>query len=199
MKTGAAVLWILLAGVWSLQAATHPRPPSSKQQAAPAKTPSAEQSNEQSRIDPAKEADIRRLLDVAGATTLIEQTMDAAVKNIKPLMTNSLPPGDYREKLVDLFFDKFRSKADKQQFIDLVVPIYDKYLSDEDVKGLIQFYSTPLGHKALSVLPRLAIESQEAGRKWGETLGRQSLLEVIAEHPDLAKAMEAAQKGSPRP
>ena len=149
-------------------------------------------------IDPAKEADIRRLMDLAGAKALGSQMMEGMGKNIKPMMTNALPPGEYREKLIDLFFVKFQTKADMQKLLDLIVPIYDKYFSDEEIKCLIQFYQTPLGQKTLRVLPQLMAESQEAGRKWGEGLGRQSMLDVLSEHPELAKAVEDAQKGAHR-
>jgi hypothetical protein len=49
-------------------------------------------------------------------------------------MVKTLPPGDYRNRLVDLFFVKFQSKANPQQLADLIVPLYDKYLSDEELK-----------------------------------------------------------------
>jgi hypothetical protein len=76
----------------------------------------------QAKIDPAKEADIRKLLELAGTKALVSQTMESMSKSIKPLLTNSLPPGDYREKLVDLFFAKFTAKADVQHLLDLAVP-----------------------------------------------------------------------------
>jgi len=148
----------------------------------------------QSTIDPAKEADIRHLLDVTGARSLAVQTMANMENTIKPMMTNALPPGEYRATLIDRFFTEFQAKVDTQHLVDLEVPIYDKYLSDDDIKGLIQFYQTPLGQKTLTVLPKLLTECQEAGRKWGSDVGRQSMLEVLAEHPELEKAMENAQK-----
>lgn len=145
-------------------------------------------------MDPAKEADIRRLLDVVGTKGLVKQLMDSMEKNLKPMMVNSLPPGDYRNRLVELFFEKFETKADPQQLIDMAVPGYDKYLSDEEIKGLISFYQTPLGQKALAVLPKLSMELQSQGSKWGQELGRQCMLEVLAEHPELAQAMGDASK-----
>jgi uncharacterized protein len=149
---------------------------------------------ERAKIDPAKEADIRLLLDITGTKALVKQLMDGMEKNLKPMMINSLPPGDYRDQLVDLFFEKFESKADPQQLLDMAVPGYDKYLSDEEIKGLIVFYQTPLGQKALEVLPKLSMELQTQGAKWGQELGRQSMLQVLSEHPDLAQAMSAASK-----
>jgi hypothetical protein len=44
------------------------------------------------------------------------------------------------------------------------------------------------------VLPKLSSELRDAGRKWGQDLGRQSMAEVLAEHPDLAMEMEEARK-----
>jgi hypothetical protein len=144
------------------------------------------------KLDPAKEADIRKLLDVAGTKALVAQTMDAMLKSMKPVLTHSLPPGDYREKLVELFFAKFSAKANPQQLLDMAVPIYDKSFSAEEIKDLIAFYQTPLGQKAIVTVPKITAELQEAGRKWGETAGRDAMLEVLAEHPDLAEALKTA-------
>jgi uncharacterized protein len=160
----------------------------------PAKaTPAPTAQATEKKIDPAKETDIRKLLELTGATTSMELTMQNMEKNIKPVLANSLPPGDYRDKLVSLFFEKFHAKMDMQKLIDLAVPIYDKYYSQEDLKGLIQFYQTPLGQKTVKALPSLMGELTEAGQKLGQDAGRVSMLEVLAEHPELEKAMEDAQ------
>ena len=183
----ALLLWrsSLLAQTKDLspQPATH----EVKQQAAPMET---------AKLDPTKEADIRRLLDAVGTRAAMIEMMAGMEKSIKPLLTNALPPGDYRDRVVELFFEKFHSKADLQQMINLAVPVYDKYLSDEEIKGLTEFYSTPLGQKAVKILPKLMSECGEAGRKWGEEIGRESMAEVLSEHPELQKAMEEAKKAS---
>jgi hypothetical protein len=146
----------------------------------------------QAKIDAAKEADIRRLLDLVGTKALVSQTMDSMSKSIKPLLTNSLPAGEYREKLVELFFAKFTAKADAQQLLDLAVPVYDKNFSHQEIRSLIEFYQTPLGQKAIATLPKVTAEMQEQGRKWGEELGKQCMVEVLSEHPELAEALNAA-------
>jgi hypothetical protein len=156
----------------------------------------ADRAQRQPKIDPAKEADIRRLLDVAGSRAMAMQMMAEMEKNIRPLLTNSFPAGEYREKLIDLFFEKFHSKLDSEKLLDLAIPVYDKYLSDEDVKGLIQFYSSPLGQKAINTLPKLVSECTQAGQKMGEQLGRESMMEVLSEHPELKKALEEIPKAA---
>ena len=128
----------------------------------------------------------------------MSEVMGNMDKNLRPILTNSLPPGDYRGKLIDLFLDKFMARANAEipKLLDAAVPIYDKYLSDEDIKGLIQYYQTPLGKKALSVLPHIAIDMQNEGQKLGQQIGLETMLQVLSEHPELAKAMEDARTGA---
>jgi uncharacterized protein len=186
-----ALLFGFLLGLAGVPLCPQTPPASSKSPAQTAPAPTAQ--TVEKKIDPAKEADIRKLLELTGASTSMELTMQNMEKNIKPVLANSLPPGDYRDKLVTLFFEKFHSKMDLQKLLDLAVPIYDKYYSDEDLKGLIQFYQTPLGQKTVKALPSLMGELTEAGQRLGQDAGRVSMLEVLAEHPELEKAMEDAQ------
>jgi uncharacterized protein len=142
----------------------------------------------------AKKADIRHLLEITGAANLGSQSMNEMEKTMRPLIAGALPPGDYRDKLVDLFFEKFRSKRNPDQLLAIMVPIYGKYFSDDDIKQLIQMYETPIGQKMLSSLPKVVAESQAAGKAWGEEIGRQCMLEVLAEHPELQAALQNAKK-----
>jgi uncharacterized protein len=142
----------------------------------------------------AKEADIRQLLDLTHAGAIATQAMDGMEGNMRTLMANAFPAGEYREKLIDLFFAKYHAKRDPQQLLDLAVPVYDKYYSDDEVKDLIRLYQTPLGQKMLATMPKLMADLQAAGQKWGEQLGRQSMIEVLAEHPEMEKALQDAQK-----
>lgn len=189
MQRCIAIACFLLATWCAAHAQTSQPGPSGLQQKPAAAEPA--------KIDPAKEADIRRLLELTGTKNLMVQNMNSMQENLRPLMTNSLPPGNYREKLVDLFLTKFRSKADPAHMIDIAVQLYDKYLSQEDIKGLIQFYQTPVGQKAISILPRLLAELVQSGQQWGQEVGRETMQEVLAEHPDLAEAMAAAAKTKP--
>lgn len=145
----------------------------------------------------AKRADIRRLLELTGAVNMANQSMDGMESSVKTLMSGSLPPGEYRDQLLDLFFQKFRAKRDTNQLIELVIPIYDKYYTHDDIRALIAFYETPVAKKMVAVLPKVVQESQTAGLKWGGDLGRQCMLEVLGEHPELQRALLEAKKNAP--
>jgi hypothetical protein len=149
-----------------------------------------------SQVDPAKAAAIHQLLEVTGGIATITQVMDGMQQNLKGTLNQMLPPGEYRQQLVDLYFQKFRSEADPQYLLNLAARVYDKYLTLEDIQGLIQFYSTPLGKKTLTVLPKLTIEVQTQSMQWGQELGRKAMIEVLTEHPDLAKAMQDAARNT---
>ena len=194
MKIFAATIVLLLAikGPAAAQSGASPASGQAGANQAASDTPSAGQA----KIDPSKEADIRRLLELVGTKTLMTTMMQSMTTELKPMLARALPPGDYREKLVDLFFAKFQAKTDFEQLLNIAATAYDRHFSHEEIKGLIKFYETPLGQKTASVMPQLLTETREAGRAWGEKLGRDSMVEVLTEHPELAEAMEAAKKAA---
>jgi len=191
VKARIVIVYGLIIGSLTAQSASSSRETSVGVPTAAAQEPVA--SSGPSKIDPSKEADIRRLLDVMGTAKLATQEMDMTEENMKPFLSKSFPPGEYREKLIDLFLTKLHSKIGAQQIVDLMVPIYDKYFTDEEIKRLIQFYESPLGQKMASVQPELVSESREAGKKWAGIWAQESMRDVLLEHPDLAAALKTAQ------
>jgi hypothetical protein len=162
----------------------------SAQTPAPAAKPTAA-------IDPVKDAAIRKLFEVMGTKDAMRQVIANMSATVKPLLESSLPAGEYRAQLIDLFFQRLQVKLRVDDLLEIAIPIYDKHFSLEDIEGLTKFYETPLGKKATSVLPQVLLEAQTAGKKLGEQMGRESMIEVLEEHPDLKKSLEdagAAQK-----
>src|SRR3954464_4960904 len=137
------------------------------------------------KITPEKEAKIRRLLSLSGVQETVTTMMDGMEKSMRPMLAASLPDGEYREKLIGVFLQRFREKATVARMVDIAVPAYDKYFSDEELDAVIAFYETPIGRKALSVTPKIVAEVQETGRAMGSELGKASMTEVLDEHPEL--------------
>lgn len=187
-----AVLALLMVG--TLCSAQEPSSASTDNDQNQSLAAAAKASRAQVKDSETKEADIRRLLELTHAEALATQAMDSMEGNLRPLMTSALPPGEYRERLIELFFAKYHAERVTQQLLEIAMPVYDKYYSDDEIKQLIQFYATPIGQKMLTVTPKVLSELQAAGQKWGEQLGRQCMGEVLAEHPEMAKALENAQK-----
>lgn len=204
LHVGLAVLILSAFPAWAQSAVqqTLTQKPVTQQQTPPARAQSAPPSDAssalttQSRIDPEKEAAIRRLLEASGAKAAADQTITGMMENMKPLMVQSLPPGEYREKLIGLFLERFKAKFDVQQLADLAIPIYDKYFTTEEINSLRQYYLTPIGQKLMTVLPKITVEMQSEGMNLGQKLGRETMVEVLNEHPEMMKALEEAGKAA---
>jgi uncharacterized protein len=140
-------------------------------------------------IDPAKKASILKLMEVTGVTKLSQNLSSQMIEQMRPMILNSLPPGGHSEEIVDTFSKKFKERIAPDMLINLIIPIYDKYLSQEDLDGLIQFYQTPLGRKMIQVLPQISQESYKVGSQWGS----QTALDVIHEMSDQYPELKAIQ------
>jgi hypothetical protein len=173
-------------------AATAPQSPQTQTKPSEPPAPAPPATKPAPAIDPAKDAAIRKLFDVEGTKDTTRQVLAGMSDKMKPMLESSLPAGEYRAQLIDLFFQKFQSKLSVDQLVELAIPVYDRYFSLEDIEGLTKFYGTPLGKKVISVLPQVLLEVQGAGMKLGERVGRDSMMEVLGEHPDLKKSLEEA-------
>lgn len=55
--------------------------------------------------------------------------------------------------------------------VEMMVPVYQKHMTIEDLKGMIAFYTTPLGKKFVASTPAIMSESMQVGQMWGVKLG----------------------------
>ncbi|MEO6193794.1 MAG: DUF2059 domain-containing protein [Thermoanaerobaculia bacterium] len=105
----------------------------------------------------AKEQDVRRLLELTGSAKLGKQVLTQMFEAFKQ-GAPEVPASTWDEMLKEF---------DADSMIELIVPIYAKHLTHEDVKGLIAFYESPLGRKMTDLLPAITQESMQAGQQWG--------------------------------
>ncbi|UCC73153.1 MAG: DUF2059 domain-containing protein [Gemmatimonadota bacterium] len=123
-------------------------------------------------VEPEKAAAIRQLLTLTQASELMVTSIETSL----PAQKAANP------EIPEEFWDEFerRLQVDLGRFIELLIPLYDKYLTLDEIRQLIEFYQSPLGQRLVEVQPQLAAESMLAGQQWGAQLGS----EVAA---DLAK------------
>lgn len=148
------------------------------------------QPQEARKIDPAKEADIRRMIDIMGGKKLMEQMMTQMFEQLKPEIMKIVPPGERGQKIADAFAQKFQARFKTADLLELTIPIYDKYFSDEDIQGLIQFYQSPLGQRFVKVMPQTSAESASVGIRWGQKNFQEIWRELQAEFPELKEPQE---------
>ena len=70
------------------------------------------------------------------------------------------------------FWQDFMAEINADEMIDLVIPIYQKYLTEEDIQAINAFYNTPEGKKLIRVQPLIIQESMQVGQQWGEEIAR---------------------------
>jgi hypothetical protein len=143
------------------------------------------------KIDPAKEADIRRLLELTATGKIGVQVNQQMSQALRPMLERALPPGqDRSKKIIDTFLQKFQAQITPQAFIDLTVPIYDKHFSAEEIRGLIQFYESPLGKKMVSESPAIVDETGAAGRAWASQVVLKIFAEMETDFPEVKQLEE---------
>ena len=139
----------------------------------------------QSSVDPAKEADIRRLMEMLGSQKMGEQMGESILQQVRPALENMLPPGERRQEILLRLEEKLRTQFQSPQLTDLVIPIYDRHLKQEEIAELIEFYQSPLGRRILEVMPGIMDEAQEAGGRWGDEIFQKVIAEMEEEFPEL--------------
>lgn len=110
----------------------------------------------------------RELLEVTGSSEMGKQMMTQMVTAMKP----SMP------QVPQEFWDKFLEEANASDLVELVIPIYVKHLSVEDMKAAIAFYQSPAGKNFVAKQPVITQESFEVGQQWGLKLGTKIATEV---------------------
>lgn len=141
-------------------------------------------------IDPQKEARIRELMDLTGAKDLGQQLIDAGMEQFRSSVMDSQPDNPRAKQFVEAFAARFQKHFDSQSLNETVIPIYDKYLSTEDLKGLLDYYRSPLGQRMLKALPDVARESQAAGYAVGQKAAQDTMEELKSDFPEFAGAAD---------
>ena len=110
----------------------------------------------------ASAASVRELLAATHVTAMMQQVMQQMGQQLDVMVKQRLPclsPSAVSSALT--------TPQATQQLIDLVMPIYQHNFTEQDVRGLLAFYRTPLGQKLLKVQPVIMRESMLAGEQWG--------------------------------
>ena len=135
-------------------------------------------------IDPQKDARIRELMDVTGAKNMGQQLIEAGMEQFRSSVLDSQPDNPRAKQFVDAFVVRFQKHFDADSLNERVIPIYDKYLTTEDLQGLLDYYRSPLGQRMLKVLPEVTRESQEAGFALGKKAAQETMDELKTDFPE---------------
>ncbi|HEX4543257.1 MAG TPA: DUF2059 domain-containing protein [Candidatus Acidoferrum sp.] len=154
--------------------------------ASPHNNVSAVQSH--SSIDPVKEADIRSLMELVGARDLVQDGAGNSVEQSRDKLLATVPNNDKGRAFVNAFANSYQKKFDVDQVTGQLVGIYDKHFTDDEIKGLLQFYGSPLGQKVASEMPKIGRETQAAVRAASTKAAKEALAEVKQQNPEVGQS-----------
>jgi uncharacterized protein len=179
---------IVVAHSPSVQVLAQEKSPAPSKAATQARGKTASQPS--SSVDPQKEARIRELMDLTGAKNLGQQLIDAGMEQFRSSVQDSQPNNPRAKQFVDAFVSGFHKHFDVNTLNERVIPIYDKYLTAEDLKGLLDYYRSPLGQRMLKTLPELTRESQAAGFALGQKAAQETMEDLKKDFPEFTGAKD---------
>ncbi len=107
--------------------------------------------------------DIRTLMALTGAGQIgvqFTEQMMASFKDAYPTVPAS-------------FWTAFMSEINADALIDKLAPVYEKHLTQDDIRQLIAFYRSPLGRKMIVAMPQITRDSMQIGQDWGRQVAEQ--------------------------
>lgn len=152
-------------------------------------------------IDPAKQADIRSLLEFVGAKEQVQAAVsDSAAQYREKLLASSAnaPNGSQRHDFITSAAANFQKNFDRQRALQQIAGIYDKHYSDDEVRGLLDFFSSPLGRKFAAESPKIAKEISAAQSAVAANAARESLRELKSQDSGSDTAVAAGDRTRPQ-
>jgi len=146
-------------------------------------------------IDPAKEADIRALLELVGARDMVQDSMTHSAEQYREKFLQTVPDNQQGQAFVNAVISSYEKKFDVDAVTAQLVSAYDKHYTDDEIKGLLQFYGSPLGQKVAGEAPKIARELQEAVHETSGKAVKEALMQAKEVYPAVGQNARLAGQG----
>lgn len=195
VRTALIAMALLAASPLLAQTPSTVAPPSppAHQPGVPARSTSAPGQPE--KVDPAKEAAIRHLMDLTQSSKMGDSMSAYVTNQVRQILSESMPP-DRLAKLMEGFSQKLGAAVPPNAVTDASIPIYARAFSMEDIQGIIQFYESPVGQRFIKALPQVARDTQEQGMQMEQKGAMNVLEQMSSDYPEL-KPLLRPQPGDP--
>lgn len=97
-----------------------------------------------------------------------EQTYEVAIKQMFSMFRqqqSNVPIEIWND------LEKEMNKTSMNDLISMLIPVYSKHLTIDDLNELIKFYESPVGQKYAEKNPLIVQESMQVGQQWGQKIG----------------------------
>ena len=179
-----AVLALIVIYVGTFLVAIQGASQSSAVQAAPQKSAVAQTAA----MDPEKEADIRSLMELVGAKDMVQDGITNSVEQYREKLIATVPNNEKGQAFVNAFADTYQKKVDVDQLTEQLVAVYDQHFTHDEIKGLLQFYGSPLGQKVAAEMPKIGREIQARSRAAGTKAAKEALQALKEQNPEVGQS-----------
>jgi hypothetical protein len=114
-----------------------------------------------------KTEDIRRLLKVSGIYDQLNIVKNNLLNQYSMGFSGAYP------KVPDAFWEDYYQLIDQKDVDNLVermIPVYDKNMSHEVIRKLIEMFQTPFWEEWKVKMPAISREAGQIGSEWGQAL-----------------------------
>jgi hypothetical protein len=153
-------------------------------------------------VDPEKEADLRSLLQYVGAKDQLQSVASESAAQYREKLNTSVKnvaDNSKRQELVTVASGSFQKNFDQQRALQQIAAIYDKHFTDDEIKGLLDFYSSPLGQKFAAESPKINKEIQAVQASATTSATRESLLTLKSEDADVDRTGVTSDRTRKKP
>ena len=134
-------------------------------------------------MDPAKDADIRSLMELLGVRDALQEATAKSTEQYRDSLLATVPDNDRGQAFINAFMDSYQKKFNPDDMTDGLVAIYDKHFTEDEIKGLLQFYGSALGQKYAVEMPKVSAESGSAGHATSLRVAREVMQDLRKQFP----------------
>lgn len=116
------------------------------------------------------DADYTKTLKKMFTLSGTEESYKYAIKQMFVIFKEQSP---FVEASVWEEFEKEFSSTSIDKLVEMLAPVYQKYMTQVDLEEMIIFYQTPVGKKYAKNLSMIMQESMEIGQQWGMKIGQE--------------------------
>ena len=116
-------------------------------------------------VDAEYKVTLKKMFEVSGS----EETYKTVIKQMVSMFRTQF--SQVSEEIWNDLEEEFLQTS-LDDLVDMLVPVYSRHLTIDDLQKIIEFYYTPAGKKYAEKTPLITQESMEIGQQWGMKIGQ---------------------------
>jgi len=118
-------------------------------------------------------ASVKELMDKTGTGEMAVQAMNQMLPMIKKMVPDA----------PEAFWAEFQKELNPNELVEMIIPIYQKHFSQEDIDAVNAFYETKAGQNFIQSQPLIMQESMIVGQAWSQGIVQKVMMKAQAVKP----------------